>query len=444
MVGNVIKRFSSQFSSEAEARKFYFLGAIFFCIISVYWGLRPIKDSLFMTIVGSEWLPTAKIVSLFFLGFFISVYTALAKTVKRHHLFYGYTLFYAITAFVFMICFFDIRHAIFGTQYCSDHFVGWAWYIYVESFGVLMVALFWSFTTDITTPESAIKGFPVIAFLGQLGNLCGPVLFRPSLWHCNSSAPVVGLCGVGMLLVGVLFTIFMRTTPVAFFEGYDAQNSVPVKSGLGLLDGLRFLFTQPYLLGIMFIVFMYEMLVIIYDNHFKQAVALCCSSEVEMATYLGSYAYYIGLVSVGCLIVGGGTLQKRLGMTYSLFLLPLLIMGSVVVVYWYPHSLTTTMLVMVFLRAVNYTINQPLLKQLYIPTSSDTKYRAQVWLEAFGSRGSKAFGSFVNMYRVSFGVLPFITFISIGAVGCVVVWMFVAAFVARVYTKAIVEKRIIC
>ena len=58
---------------------------------------------------------------------------------------------------------------------------GWLWYVYVESFGSLIVALFWSFTTDITDENAAKRGFPLIAMLGQLGNIVGYCSYEQSV-----------------------------------------------------------------------------------------------------------------------------------------------------------------------------------------------------------------------------------------------------------------------
>ena len=107
---------------------------------------------------------------------------------------------------------------------------------------------------------------------------------------------------------------------------------------------------------------------------------------------------------------------------------------------------------MVFSKAVNYALNQPTLKQLYIPTSKDTKYKAQAWIEMFGGRLSKASGSYINTFRAPLvahhgaidGVARFLMFSSLISFGLVGVWLLVAIYVAKTYDKAITEKRIVC
>ena len=55
--------------------------------------------------------------------------------------------------------------------------LGWVWYVFVESFGSLVVALFWAFATDITTADSAKKGFSLVVMLGQIGGFIAPAIF---------------------------------------------------------------------------------------------------------------------------------------------------------------------------------------------------------------------------------------------------------------------------
>ena len=108
--------------------------------------------------------------------------------------------------------------------------------------------------------------------------------------------------------------------------------------------------------------------------------------------------------------------------------------------------------IMVFSKAVNYALNQPSLKLLYIPTTKDTKYKAQAWMEMFGGRSSKALASWVNTYRSVFqakygalaGIPMFLTLIT-GLSGVMIAaWIFVALYVSKRYDTAIRKKEVVC
>src|SRR3990167_1731892 len=71
-----------------ELRKFVLLSAIFALIIGIYWFLRPIKDGIFITLVGADFLPYAQIASLIAIMPILGIYSKLVDRLQRHHLFY--------------------------------------------------------------------------------------------------------------------------------------------------------------------------------------------------------------------------------------------------------------------------------------------------------------------------------------------------------------------
>ena len=104
--------------------------------------------------------------------------------------------------------------------------IGWLWYVYVESFGSLIVALFWAFTVDITTEDSAARGFPIISLFGQTGNIVGPLLLNAQRWGFDHSGPVVGIVAAMTLAMGVLMWVFIKVTPKSQFKGYQDEKEV--------------------------------------------------------------------------------------------------------------------------------------------------------------------------------------------------------------------------
>ena len=92
------------------------------------------------------------------------------------------------------------------------------------------------------------------------------------------------------------------------------------------------------------------------------------------------------------------------------------------------------------------------MKQLYIPTSKDAKYKSQAFIEMYGSRGSKALGSYVNTWRKPLidklgpivGLNMFVAYCTYVSLGIVGIWFFVALYLGRTFNKAVKERRTIC
>lgn len=453
MIKRIATALWGNFESTDEVKKFGFLALIFGLIIGTYWTLRPMKDSIFNAIVGGDYLPKAKMLSLVIIVPLVILYSKLVDRYPRHKVFYLLIALYATAALLFWLGFMNDTLGLANTAKSPARVIGWAWYVFVESFGSLIVALFWAFTTDTTAPNSARRGFPIISLFGQIGNIVGPYFLNAGKLGFAHSGPIVGICAVLMLLMGVLFWILMRVIPKSQLVGYEsADEAKQHETEPGFLEGLKLLLTRGYLLGIFMVVTIYEVIITVFDNHFKQTVFETFSLEKDVNTYLSQYAVMTGVVATLCVLGGISNIQRRLGITVSLISLPVLVLVAVAVLKLNPFALTIAFWIMVLSKAINYALNQPTLKQLYIPTTKDTKYKAQAWIEMFGSRGAKGASSVINTFRSTFkaqygalaGIPWFLTISSLLSVGLVGVWVVAALYIAKTYSKAIKEDRVVC
>jgi ATP:ADP antiporter, AAA family len=452
MLKRIARTLWGDFESRAEVQKFGFLAAIFGLIIGTYWAMRPMKDSIFNAIIGMDFQPRAKWLSIIIIFPLVLLYNKLVSKYSRHHVFYFLISLYALATFGFYIAFSSPTIGLENTVKSQWRIIGWAWYVFVESFGSMIVALFWAFTTDTTKSESAKRGFPIIALFGQLGNIFGPWMLNAKFLGMKNSAPVVAICCALMLITGVLFWLFMRLTPEEELRGYEEAGKTDHPEETGFFEGLKLLFSHYYLLGMFAIIMIFEIIITIIDFHFKSSVANAFVSELEVSSYFASYGTWVGIISSICVLGGINNIQRWFGMRVSLLFLPILVIGTMIFLKFNAQSVEIAFWIMVFSKAVNYALNQPTLKQLYIPTTKDTKYKAQSWMEVFGSRGAKAIGSTVNdsikFFKTKYGLIEgvnyFLTFSTIISFGLVGVWFVAAIYVARVYTQAIKKKELVC
>ena len=440
------------FSSSDEFKKFSFLGVIFGVIIGTYWAMRPIKDSIFAAMVGIDYLPKAKMLSLCVVVPLVLLYGKLVDLLPRHKVFYLLAGVYGTIALALTYGFMHPVMGLANTHASSDRILGWVWYVYVESFGSLIVALFWAFVTDTTKPESATRGFPFIAWGGQLGNIFGPLFLNTKSLGLTNSGPIAGICGILIYVAGLLLWAFMYTTPKSELVGYHGHETKDSHEEPGLFEGLKLLLTRGYLFGIFMIITIFEIIVTVFDYHFKSTAKSYFPNEADFSAYLSSYAVWTGIVATVCILLKINNIQKYLGIAGSLVSLPILVSIAVCILKFNPTGLAIAFWIMVLSKAVNYALNQPTLKQLYIPTTKETKYKAQAWIEMFGSRGSKAIGSGINDMRPTFkakygsvdGIAVFLTMSSLLSGAMIIGWLFVALYVARSYNKAIKNNEVVC
>ncbi|MCF7900228.1 MFS transporter [Candidatus Babeliales bacterium] len=426
-----------------ERRKFTLLASIFSLAIGVYWLFRPIKDSIFLSMIGGIHQPKAKMLSIVVVGCFVLLYSKLVDKFERHKLLYGFSLFYAVATACFA---FFIWHPTIGMSNVvasPDRYLGWAFYLFVESFGSVMVALFWSFVSDTTTPESAKRGYFMIAIGGQSGGFLCPLIAQQVAKSYGTGIaliiPVIAL----FVLVGLVYC-YMTTVPKKELKGFTGGHKAPLegKTKPGFFEGIRLVFTKPYLAAIFTIVVFYEIVITILDYHFKMFASEVYIGE-DLTNYLFSYALWTNGVALVCLFFGVGSVGRRLGLGKTILLLPILVASAVILLYSHP-LLPIAFAIMVSCKGLNYALIQPSKEQLYIPTSKESKYKAKAWIDMFGSRSSKGMGSFINSYRETMPIEVFASVTACLSLGLIGVWIVAALFVGRVHAQAIKEERIVC
>lgn len=477
MVSRLLRAWFGDFSKE-ELKKFIKLGVTFGLIIGIYWTLRPLKDALFQSLVGPFYQPYAKMVSLVILFPLVIIYSRLVERLPRQQLFYLLSAIYggATLVMAFLMTLPSIGLATDPSVY---NILGWVWYVFVESFGSLVVALFWAFTTDITTPESGKRGFSLVVMIGQIGGILAPPLLTglPKWYPGFISLPmVVGFTGLLMFIIIPLISYFMATTPPEELKGFNEREPEPVDAPAdnthqkevepGFLEGLRLMLAKPYLLGIFGIITFFEAIVTVFDYHFKIMARARLVSDEQVSALLGQYAFFANLVTFLCLLFGISNITRRLGVTVALSLMPVIVAVGVGVIY-FNTTLGVLFWVMVAAKGINYALNGPAMKQLYVPVSDDARYKSQAWIETFGSRGSKAGGSGLNALHSnllvrfngpawgnmkavrsllytpgdlgSYWHIALTSYLFLGICG---VWMVVAIYLGRTYQKAIDTKKL--
>ncbi|MFA5074490.1 MAG: Npt1/Npt2 family nucleotide transporter [Candidatus Babeliales bacterium] len=420
--------------SGEELKKFGFLAVIFFFIIGSYWLLRPLKDGIFASLVGLEYQPLAKILSVFVMIPLVFLYSKLVDLVEKHKLFYVICSFYG-AGFLFVA--YLLTHPTIGLANevaSSSRLLGWVSYVMIESMGSIIVALFWSFVASSTNPASAKRGFALIISGAQLGSILGPTIDR---YAENLGLPLLTvIAAVGVFIVPILIMFFMTTSSAV-------STAVPEKEKpkTGMLEGLKLLVTRPYLLGVFAIATFYEVIGTIMDYQMKVLAKQAYPSKEAFTAFLGLFGQSANVLALVMALLGTSYLMRRFGLTFCLLTFPIAV-GLVVSYVYINPMLWTVFASMIIVKGLSYALNNPSKEMMYIPTSKDVKFKSKSWIDMFGARSAKATGSAVNnTFAASIEALMLYgTLIALGLVG---VWIIAALFVGRSFNKLTKENRII-
>lgn len=453
---NFIKQRWCDIEDRQDFQKFVRLSFIIGSIIGIYWIMLPTKDVVFFNTVGANYLPYAKIFSVIFLIPVLFFYSKLVDRFARQKVFYVMCAFYGIGMLIFSFYIMHAQHGVANVALSPIRMIGWLYYGFVESFGVLMATYFWSFASDVSTPESAKKGFTILALGAQIGGFIGPVVMYYVAFSWGPG-PIIGITSFGMIGIALLMAHFMRVTPqktLAGFHGHvhnearNARNDQSThatnakKPRVGFFEGLRIIIAQPYLRGIASIGMIWALVSTVLEFYFKMQASSAYPQVNDLNQFLFFFAICMNTLSLGSLLCGIGSVGRSLGLKKTLFYFPLLVLMAVLIVGVSP-TLAVSFVVLVVTKGLNYVLHDPVKEQLYIPTSRETKYKAKAWIDIFGFRGAKCIGSAVHMLRP---VLQS-SFVGVSSLICALLigyWMRAAWYVGKRHAKAIEKDEQIC
>jgi ATP:ADP antiporter, AAA family len=123
----------------------------------------------------------------------------------------------------------------------------------------------------------------------------------------------------------------------------------------------------------------YELFTTIFDYHFKINAAENFSGTA-LTNYLNIYGSSVNLVSLVLLLIGVSKITNKLGIIFTLVIVPV-VSGLAIVGFLGFNLLSVLFALMITAKSLNYSVNTPAIKRLFIPTSSQVRYKAQTWIE---------------------------------------------------------------
>ena len=450
-----------------EFIKLILLTVIYFLLIASYTLVHSIKDSIFMGIVGREYIPYAKMASMLVLIPPVLFYSYLVDMVRRYQLLAFCSGIFGILGMVFVYFIGHPSIGLINTDSSPYRLFGWLFYFFVEGYSPFLVSVFWAFSNSVYNPESAKKNYAFMVAGSKLGGILasGVGLFVLSLTNYHGERlfsdsfnhqMLVGLSSTLIFVVTILIFVLIRVVPDKYLHGYEEAYQFEKKqkekkeeqvnmlwSGLiSIWSGLKMFFKLPYLLGIFGMLFFYEVINTIL-SYLRLSLAERYSSDVSgLSQFLFWQFFLMHFFGFFISLLGTKTFLHRFGLRYCLLLIPIL---SAVLVSYFMFTYTAFSLSATFiaLRSLHYAFSLPIRESLYIPTVKDVKFKSKSWIDAFGSKLAKTFGSIFNIIG---NLLPIALFFPVHMVffGIIIILWFLNAYVTgKRFERAIKNNEVI-
>jgi len=441
--------------SKDELKKLCFLSLGIMLIFGNYWMLRITKDPIFDEFVGyKQWQPRAKQISLIAMIFIVLGYSKLVDIFKKQTLLYILCSIYGV---LFLLVGFFISNPTFFSISPSSIFypviswipgklIGWSSYIIIESYGSIMVALFYSFIASIINNASfAKKGYGLIAFVAQLGAMSSVVIIINMAKYIEL-AHFYYIGSVIIFLVPLTIWTYVQTFPE------DAETTASFKKNrkkTGFFGGLKLILKHPYIMGIFIVITSFEIMSIIVEYQMNWIAVDMYPDKNDLTVFRGYQALGISFLAVIFTMFGTSCFMRKFGLKFCLTSYPIAIAIVLSIVYIIRLAgvndfafMWILLLTSVTIKGLNYSLNKPTGEVLYVPTDKDVKFKAKGWIDVFGNRMTKGVGSTItgSLNQSFFILLSFGTIISLGIIG---VWVFIAILVGNKFEKLQKDKTII-
>lgn len=358
--------------------------AYFFCLLSSYYVLRPVRDEMAIEagVRNMQWLFTGTfLVMLAAVPVFGWLSSRFARR-KMLPLVYGF--------FIADLLIFFVLLKIAG----APRAIGAAFFVWVSVFNLFAVSVFWSFMADLFSSSRAKQWFGVIAAGGSLGAIAGPSLtaaLAPALGPVNL-LPISAL-----LLLAAIFCIYrlsawavwagVTTGVLTASAGAAASTGAPI--GGGILGGLRLLGRSPFLLGICGYIVLYTTLSTFLYFDQARIVQQAIAAPAERTRLFALMDLAVNSLTLVGQLFFTGRVVSRFGLPVALALIPALTIAGFA---WLALAPTLAVLVgfQIVRRAGDFAVARPAREMLFTLVNREARYKSKNVIDTLVYRGGDA------------------------------------------------------
>lgn len=391
--------------------------AYFFCTITAYYLLKPVRDASFLHELGAGALPKYYILTAV-VNFALSVvYSWLRGKVRTFPFILGVLSFTVVSLLSFRVFF----------SFSPTTAAGWL-FLWASSVNVLLVSLFWSFANDFFAEDQGKRLYGFIGAGGVSGGILGGLM-------AGWLAPRIG--SYNLLLVSSAFIACAGVCAALIYRrewdhAKPTSVAAPVGSGLfydRLLPGLQLVLGSRYTLLLAGLVACLGMSATLWDIIFKSAVERALPGNDDLTHFFGYYGAALSAGSLAIQFFVTHRSMRLIGIFGSLAILPLLyLVGSPIMT-----STLDLFLLTAFAGAtssISYSLHQATKEVLYIRLPLAVKYKAKAFIELFffrlGDLGGATFAFIIQHYWANryYGAV---------CVGVAAVWLAIVVLLRREY-----------
>lgn len=402
-----------------------FFGYALLMLLS-YYILKTIREPLLLSTAGAEVKSYAVAVTALILFFLIPIYSLVFRHSNKRQLTRYITLFFLANLAVFYLL----------GRAGSD--IGFAYYVWVGIFGVMITAQFWAFAADSYNVKSGQRLFPLIMVGATLGGLVAPAL----------SGVLFPLIGPWPLLLAAMFLLALTLPCVnrgraAIPQGSRGHEQFDdeQQSG-GFFGGISFVLTDRYLFLIAMLILLLNWvnttgeyilaeLVVRHADSLVAANAGAVKADI-IAAFYGNFFFAVNTLTLLAQVFLVARIIRWIGVKGAVLVLPVVALIGYGMVVFIP-VFSIIQIVKIMENSTDYSLMNTTRHALYLPLSRAKIYEGKTTIEAFFWRFGdllQAGAIYAGLNWLKFDIEHFAGFNMILAL----VWLWVAWQISRYYT----------
>lgn len=358
----------------------------FFLIILAYYLIKPARDSLFISALGAKRLADVWFISPLVLLLCIPVYNRIVARHSRLNIVLGTCIFFgALLVF-------------FRSLLNSDHLiVPFGFYIFIDIFSVVLVEQFWSLTDSTHSTGEAGFWYGFLGTGGLVGGAVGSQVGAMLLAHTPLETPDMLLVSAALLAFIFILTWVMGRL------GLYCEVDHPVELDQAR-NGWQVLQHSRYLLLIAVILMLAQCAGPVVGYQFSHTMESAFPQREALSAAMYNFYSLMNVVAIAVNLVITPFTLSSFGAIGGMMVQPLVISICSWGFFLYP-TLTIATAARIGDRGLSYSINRAAKEILYIPIDAVSIYQAKAWIDMFGYRIFKSFGSL--LIKLFTGWLPF-------------------------------------
>ncbi len=385
-----------------ERRALFSASAAYFFLLAGYYILRSLREAFALQVGRSN------IASLFYASFIVMLgvlplYWFVVARLPRRWLF---PVIYSAVVIFFSGLAFGIAENPLDRSLAAIYFVA------VTSLNLFIVSVFWSVMVDAWRSDSAKRLFGFIAAGGSAGAIAGPLFNALFIQRIGPSSTILVACVLIMLSV-FLGRHAQSLEPDKENEKKHTLSRLSMPVGGTAIDDLKRLITSRYLLAIALIVIAGQLLAGFMYQEQAKYVESAYITLVDRAALFARIDFLVSVLSLFFQLFLVGFLVTRGGLQIALGLVPLLLVGSLILLALIPLGMVL-LGTQIFRRAVDYGLFKPTREMLFTILNPESKFKSKSLIDTLLQRGGDS---------LSQAIYPFVAGLGLAGVAwaCVVV-----------------------